>query len=166
MMRTYALVLLLLSLTVETSYSEPLPKGAVPLTASETRALFAGKTWRYGPDACNENDTGRVTFFADGRTRGIADLGVKRPWAIFWGTWSVNGNQICMTNRGRTVDGLHNGKERRCEAYFRSGKTVYGINTYCQDRRFGRNDYFRVGSRKVGDLTAPEFDQLKKKLGQ
>ena len=102
-MRTYALVLLLLSLTVETSYSEPLPKGAVPLTASETRALFAGKTWRYGPDACNENDTGRVTFFADGRTRGIADCTTEKRGDVRL-TFVQERRSMALTPTAKTED--------------------------------------------------------------
>lgn len=152
------------------SYAEPLPKGATPLQPSEVRVLYSGRTMRYGPD-CSQGDTGRVVWLSNGIFRGIADLGNKRPWAIYEGRWSVSGNRMCSTSTAIITETKMKFSETRCTDFYRSGNAIYGVMSVSKGElgacsKAAMKDYWRYRPLSKGDFTSPDYERIKKKLQQ
>lgn len=155
---------------ISISHAEPLPNGAVPLKPAEVKALYAGRTMKFDPD-CSQGDTGRVVWLKNGVFRGISDLGNKRPWAIYEGRWSVTGNRICFPTTGIIIESKKKFRENRCMDFYRSGNAVYGVvsvstGTMGACPKSSKKNYWRYRPISKGDLTSPDYDQIRKKLQQ
>ena len=151
--------------------AEPLPKGAIPLNPSEVRAIYQGTTARYGPD-CTGGDYGRASFLSNGVFRGLVDSNDPNERAIFSGKWSIKGNRLCFPVTGTFLKSRKRYKETRCFDHFRVGSVVYANNAVSESslgqkcKQMGKRHYWKVKSMRRGDLTAPDFERVKKKLGQ
>lgn len=155
---------------ISSGYAEPLPKGAVPLKPAEVKALYAGRTMKFGPD-CSQGDTGRVVWLNNGVFRGISDLGNKRPWAIYEGRWSVTGNRMCFPTTGIIIESKKKFRENRCMDFYRKGGVVYGVMSVSTGnmgvcRKSTKKDYWRYRSISKGDLTSPDYERIRKELQQ
>lgn len=68
--------------------ADPLPNGARPLGAKALHKLYSGTTLNW--------KTSRAWFAPDGTLKGVAGKG-KLGETLFWGTWTVKGNEVCMS---------------------------------------------------------------------
>ena len=76
--------------------ADPLPKGARPLSEKALAKMYAGTTLNW--------TTSRAYFAPDGSLKGIAGKN-RLGDTLFWGRWTVKGNEVCMSGpfRNRTT---------------------------------------------------------------
>jgi hypothetical protein len=132
-----------------------LPKGAVPLSAEEVKAIYVGKTIDWKP--------AKAYWSADGTTIGYYP--VKGDEAFAEGTWSVNGNELCYENTWHGKDKTKPFNEKRCSKYYKVKKVIWTENTKDDDKWQG--DIWTGVEKKLkkGDSVSKKALELKAKLG-
>jgi hypothetical protein len=138
------------------SMADKLPKSAKPLTAEEITAMYAGHTAKW---------KGSNAWFApDKSIKGL--FGKKLDEALYFGTWSVTGNEVCMTNNSEDVKTKKKGGPfTDCWQWFRDDKkrlwTLW--SKHYDGSKVPKNAYYR-GEEKIlveGDSVSEKFDKLK-----
>jgi hypothetical protein len=97
-----------------------LPKGAVPLTPAETKAVYVGNTATYNVDG------GKVyyTFTPAGKLLGIADK-ADGSHHVADGSWTVSGNKFCFNALWKDASGKTVFKYAPCKAWWKSGSELW-----------------------------------------
>lgn len=144
---------LFLAATALPAAAGPLPRGAQPYTAVELERLYAGQTavWDHS-----------LAFFApDHRIKGIF-----RGRIIYWGHWSVKGNEICMVNQG--YDPARHARfqvQPDCWKWWHDGKRAITLYSRPFDGSLPdlQDGYYldEVEALKPGDLVSPRFDVIR-----
>lgn len=134
--------------------ADPLPADAKPLAAESLAAFYAGKTadWK----------TSKAYFAPDGTLKGI---NTENGASIYWGKWTVKGNEVCMVNDWRnTQTGDSGGPATDCWKWY-----VDGSGTFWQlwsvrytGQKPPRDDYYTGEEKKFrkGDKVSKQFDKL------
>jgi hypothetical protein len=89
--------------------ADPLPKGARPLSEKALAKLYSGITtdWK----------TSSAHFAPDGTVKGLA--GKKRLGdRLYWGNWTVKGNEVCMNVDYRSRTNGDTGTSTDCWQWF------------------------------------------------
>lgn len=133
-----------------------LPKGAVPLSAEDAKAMFLGNTIDWKP--------ARVYWNPDGTALGYNSE--KGKEYVGEGTWTANGNEVCYDMKWRGGDLKVPYPESVCDQLFRVGKQIWTKNTKnSEDKYFG--DIYSGMDKKFlkGDKITKKANALKVKLG-
>jgi Protein of unknown function (DUF995) len=146
----------ILSTAADAKNQGKLPKGAVPLSESESKAVYAGKTIEWNPALAYWREDGTV----------IGYYPVKGKEAIGEGTWTVKGNELCYTITWRGADKA--GKpfvEDACAKFYKAGKAIWTENSKEEDQYQG--DIWKGIEKKLksGDKVSAKFNALKAKFG-
>lgn len=92
------------------AFSESLPKSAKRLSASDAKALYAGKSANWKKS--------KAYFSPDGK---LFMIGKDKSW-YGEGKWSVSGNKVCGKLKWTSVKGGKTGSNKDCWTWYRDGK--------------------------------------------
>jgi hypothetical protein len=127
-----------------------LPDDAKPLSESEIKNMYSGKTGVYKVSDVYYSPTGTV--------KGV--FGKPKPKSTFSGTWEVSGNEICMKNKGRDDSKIYTD----CNKIWRSGNKIYELWTVHYDgtKPNGKDDYSTdvMHQLKAGDLVSKQYEKM------
>ncbi|MEP9374974.1 DUF995 domain-containing protein [Mesorhizobium sp. KR1-2] len=131
--------------------SDPLPKGAVPLTADEVHAMYSGKSSNWSES--------RAYFAPDGT---YLIFGKDKKW-YGEGKWAVDGNKICANLTWKAAGGK-TGKADDCWTWYHNGSKYMTLWSGDKDKK---NAYAAGESKKLtaGDKVSAPFNDIKKKIG-
>lgn len=132
-----------------------LPKDSLPLSAEETKAIFAGKTIDWKP--------AKVYWSADGTLTGYYPT--KGDEGFGEGKWFVNGNELCYDMTWHGKDKTKPFNENRCAKYFKAKNVIWIENTKDVDKYQGDKWTGIEKKLKVGDTVSKSAQELKLKLG-
>ena len=132
-----------------------LPKDSLPLSAEETKAVFAGKTIDWKP--------AKAYWSADGTITGYYP--VKGQEGFGEGKWSVNGNELCYDMAWHGKDKTKPFLSNKCEKFFKARNVIWIENTKDEDKYQG--DIWNGIEKKLtaGDAVSKSAKELKAKLG-
>ncbi len=136
--------------------SGKLPKGAVPLSTEETKAIYSGKTinWKLA----------QTYWSPDGKAIGYYPVKGKEGFGE--GTWTVTGDEMCYHLEWRGAD-----KAAKpfindvCAKYYKSGKQIWIENT--KDVEKYQGDIWTGIEKKLtaGDKASAQANAYKTKFG-
>lgn len=133
------------------SMGESLPKNAAPLSESEARALYAGKSSNWSKS--------RAYFAPDGT---YFVYGKDKAW-FAEGKWTVSGNKVCGTTTWTDIKDGKTGKGGSCWTWYRSGKRHLMLWSGDKDPQNGYYDG-ELKKLSVGDKVTKTVLELKKKI--
>lgn len=155
MFRTASLVAAL-AVAAWPALADPLPNGARPLGAKALHKLYSGTTLNW--------ETSRAWFAPDGTLKGVAGKG-RLGETLFWGTWTVKGNEVCMSGPFRNRITGKEGQFRDCWTWYMGadGKpwTLWSVH-FDGTPPDTRNGYYQdeIGRMRRGDGVSALFDKL------
>lgn len=137
--------------------ADALPEDAKPVSAASISKLYSGNStdWKES-----------MAYFApDGTIKGVH---TGNGNAIYWGTWRVKGNEICMTNDWKNVDtGESGGGLTDCWKWYvdGAGKPWQLHSVRFDGSKPGADDYYTDEIKKIrkGDIVSKKHDQLAKR---
>jgi hypothetical protein len=144
----------LIACTATLATADPLPPDARPVSGKSLAKIYAGRTAEWSES--------KAYFAPDGSLKGIHTGGGT---TLFWGKWTVKGNEVCMQNSyrnlqtGKTGSGL-----RDCWAWWQAADgTLWQLWTVRYDNsKPPKDDYYTGEEKKLkkGDLVSKKFDRL------
>lgn len=135
-----------------TSLADELPKNAVPLTASEARELYSGKTTNWSKSRA---------YFAPDNT--YLMYGKNKTW-YGEGTWTVDGNKVCGKIKTTSVKDGKSDTGGDCWTWYRVGKKYMTLWSGEKNQRKGYYDG-ELKKMSSGDEVSKIVADLKKKSG-
>ncbi len=154
-MKTPITTAIALAAITATAPADPLPRDAQPLGTGSVAGIYAGTTVDWGKS--------RALFTKDGKVKGIS---TRNGTTLFWGSWSVAGNEICMRNEWRNVTTGEAGTvPEDCWKWYVDSQ---GEPWTLWSRHFDKtpadtkNGYYKGEAAKMrrGDGVSAEFDKL------
>jgi Protein of unknown function (DUF995) len=132
-----------------------LPKGAVPLSAEETKALLAGNSINWG--------AAQIYWAPNGSLVGHYKKGKDESFAE--GKWTVNGNEMCEDNIWHGKDKSKPLQEGTCKKFYKLGKIIWTENTKDQEKYQG--DFWDGIDKRIkkGDIASKKAQAVKLKFG-
>lgn len=133
--------------------ADPLPKGAVKLTAAEAKAIYSGKT---------ANWTNALAYFApDGR---FLMVGKDKTW-FGEGKWTVRKNKVCSSMTWTNVEKGKTGKGKAdCWTWYKAGDRY--LDLWNGDKNGVKDGWFDGERKKLssGDQVSETLNMLKAKV--
>lgn len=155
MQRTMLIALALAALALPAT-ADPLPKGARPMSQKALFKLYAGTTTDW--------NTSSAYFAPDGTVKGLA--GKKRLGdTLYWGSWTVTGNEVCMNVQYRNRTNGDTGASSDCWKWFLDGDkkpwTLWSRH-YDGSEPDLANGYYdgELAKMSRGDRISARFDKL------
>lgn len=143
-----------IGLLATTAAADPLPEGAKPIGPASLTKLYSGRTLDW--------DTSMAYFAPDGTVKGI---NTQTGDSIFWGNWTVKGNEVCMVNNWKSLGTGETGSGATdCWKWWVAGEKEYW--TLWSVRYDGSqppaDDYYDGELKKFrkGDAVSRKFDRL------
>ncbi|WP_406871796.1 DUF995 domain-containing protein [Aminobacter sp. P9b] len=133
-------------------WAEELPKDAVPLTASEVRELYSGKSANWSRSRA---------YFAPDST--FLMHGKDKSW-FGEGKWTVKGNEVCGKLKRTSVKDGKSNTGGDCWAWYRVGKKYMTFWSGEKDKKYGYYDS-ELKKMSAGDKVSKTVAELKKKSG-
>ncbi len=137
--------------------AEPLPATATPLSAADVTALYSGNSTEWSNSSA---------FFRPDKTV-IGVYGENLDESIYWGKWTVTGNEICMRNSWRNVkNGDTGGGATDCWMWYETPNgTLYTLwSTRFDGTKPPKDDYYtgEVEALRKGDIVSRQYAKLSK----
>ena len=137
-------------LAISPALAGDLPGSATPVTSEEATQLYSGKTALY--------KSASFYFAPDGTTKGYYG---KPPKGALVGTWTANGNELCVTSHGFLATDTT--PTVNCNKYWKDGKRIWSLwsvhfdNSPVDPHGYGDKE---ISQYKPGDLVEKQYKAL------
>lgn len=136
--------------------ADPLPETAKPIGAASLKKFYSGSSTNW--------DTSKAYFAPDGTVKGI---NTGNGTSIYWGKWTVKGNEVCMVNSWRNLGtGESGGGATDCWKWYVDADGTYWTlwSVHYDGSKPKADDYYKGEADKIrrGDTVSKKFDKLYK----